>query len=517
MQRVHFDRSQLVKGIRMLARTVLVTYGPTGKTVLMDRPAGIITTKDGATVARELEFSHPVQNIGCQLARNASLQVNNQAGDGTTTVICILDILIQEGNKRIVAGVNRREFLQGIQMAGAAVTNAIPEVSQEILVESVLASVATVACNGDEKIGKMLAEACFAVGKEGALIIEDGLNVDPVLEFRDGVVLEMQPLHFGFKSWDTPGEGRIMEGVQVALIDQDLTSFEDVKALMESAGQRPQNELLVIARSVVVDALNTMVLNNGKDVVKCCALAAPGRADQQPEQLQDLAALAGTIVVDPQRGQDVRKWDEQWFGSMRKVTVKDKHVVFETYPEAEQDIRVRVQQLERDLEKLEDGYDRDQMQKRIANLSGGLALIKVGGWTEAAMKERRARIEDALAAVQGALAEGVMPGGGVAYIVLGRMSARPVMTEAQRQGWDVVMKALSGPFRRLAGTNATEQDITSMWTSDHWVGWDARKGMLRDLRLSPSILDPANVVRTVIQVALSAGTMVLSTDVVVLK
>ena len=514
-------RKALLTGAEKLVKAVAATYGPGGRTVLLDRFAGLLATKDGVTVAREVELEAHDENCGAHIVREACVKVNDEVGDGTTTAAILTGALLREGHKLITAGVEPGQLVFRMRNAAAAAKATIRQMVIPVESQEHLEQVALIACNGDEDVARNLAEACMAVGKDGTVLIEDSPSVETVLDFKEGMELETGPAIPYFL--DGKAE-RVVEGALVAVINKPLTGVEDVQEVMECASQCPQNELVILAPRIESTALATLVMNHTKGVVRCCAVQVPGVPHVQKDLLEDIAVLSGSFFVDPEAGHSPDSWDSEWFGSFRKVTLTAKGVVFESYPTYRDNVQERVERLRKQADSATSGYDEDRLRERMAKLSGGLALLRVGGVTEAALKERRARVEDALGAVRAALQEGLVPGGGVAYLraaeLLSLDDTLRVLNASERAGWKAVEKALNQPVRTLAhnagGSALTRNRIAEGekpgFGDEPWYGWDARSGEFRNLSESPFVADPTAVVCSVIDAAVSVATTLLTVE-----
>ena len=430
-------RTRLLSGALQLAKVVAKTYGPGGRTVVLDRFAGLLSTKDGVTVAREVQLSNKTEDMGCQILKQACLKVNEQVGDGTTTAAILAAALIQEGHQQAIAQPNLQELLQGVRDAAAEAVVVIRQTATPVKDQKTLEHVARIACNGDNEVAVSLAEACMAVGKDGTITVEDGHGVSTVLELKEGMELDAGAASPTFLEGERLE--RDIEGAIVAVVGTPLRVVEDVRSLMEAASQWPQNELVVFAPLIEGGALTTLLLNHTQKILRCCAVAAPGVHQRKLLYLQDIAALANASFIDPTAGYALSNWDAEWFGSFRRAHIRQNTTLLEAYPDANASIQARLQALRAEEGTLTSEYDRDNLRERMAKLSGGLAVLRVGGFSEAAMKERRARIEDALGAVKAALKEGVVPGAGSVYLWAGLHLAAGLVkqtgSDSYRAGW----------------------------------------------------------------------------------
>ena len=512
-------RKRLLQGAEILAKTVAVTYGPYGRTAMLDRLAGLLATKDGVTVAREVELGDHVANMGCQILKEACIKVNDMAGDGTTTAAIVAAAIVREAHKVIVAGVDAMQVAEGIRRASRRANEIIEEMAVPVESQHELEQVAMIASNSDEEVAKAMAEACMAVGRDGTISIEDGHGMGIELIFKDGMEIPrgvISPYFLGRNDNE-----RVIEGPMVACIDAELLSVEDVQSVLEESSTFEGHDLIIFAKNVAGDAIKTMTLNDAKDVVRCVAIQAPGFGDRQAEFLRDIAAMAGADFIDPQADRSHLTWDSEWFGSFRKVTVGLKTATLIAYEEASEPIQERITQIRGELEHVTSDYDIERLQERMAKLTGGLCIMQIGGHTEAALKERRARVEDALGAVQSALRTGVVPGGGVAYLTAGEAleSDHPLGDGDQEMGWMALARALRAPIMTLGRNAGKEGPTLAYYVSEArsedpygWMGWDARADVIRDLSEVPAILDPSLVVTMVIQTAASVAATLLTAE-----
>jgi chaperonin GroEL len=507
-------RKRLLNGALQLSRAVTVTYGPAGRTCILDRMAGLLATKDGVTVAREVDLADPVANQGAKVLREACITVNNEVGDGTTTAAILAGEMLREGHKYIAVGADPNQMVRGMYAARDAISEELQGLAEPIRTQADLERVAMIASNGDAEVARNLAEACMAVGQDGTITIEDGQGLDVVLEFREGLELDRGAASSEFLGTDIE---RVMEGPLVAVLNVSLHTLDDVKELMEVASQWPKNELLVFCKSISGEALATMTLNNKEQVVRCCAIQAPGMSYLQGAYLEDIAALAGATFVDPEAGYPWQFWDAEWFGSLRKATVKAKSTVLLSYDEASEVLEEHLEKLRAQERHCVSDYDRDRLKERLAKLSGGLAILKIGGHTEAALKERRARVEDALGSVRSALRDGVVPGGGSAYYHAAERT--PYFGDAgldsYRMGWNLVLQALKSPVRKLMENAGYTGDVGLLSGRDPWEGWDVMQCVIRDLKAEPHIIDPTGVTLAALRAAVSVSATLLTVEVAI--
>lgn len=508
------NRARLLLGAKKLARAVAVTHGPAGRTVALARQNGLLSTKDGVSVAREITLEDPVENLGAQILKNACIKVGDTMGDGTTSVAVLASALLEVCHKQVVGGISPLEIAKSLQEASIAACDIVRDLSIKIASRALLERVAFLASNGDDEIARPLAEACLAIGKDGTITIENGHSTEIDLELKNGMEIARGVAHLDFLRDATE---RVVEGALVAVVGAKLQSMEDVRELMESASQWPQNQLVIFVEDIHGEALTTMVLNDAKDTVKCCAIRAPGYGPGKQEHLKDIAALCNAQYIDPVAGMDFRKaFNSEWFGSLRKLTVKTQSSVLEGYEDAEQVISTRLRELDHALTHASSEYDKDRLRERAAKLAGGLCILRIGGATELEIKERRGRVEDALGSVRAALRSGVVPGGGAAYLT----ASEGLLFDPPSIGWHVLGEALKEPFASLVRNAGLEPAILLEQVgrardenNDDWIGWEALTDSIRNLYDDPAILDPLDVVVAVIQTAVSSVAVLLTAEV----
>jgi chaperonin GroEL len=502
-------RKSLLSGALKLADTVAVTYGPHGHSVLLDRFAGLLTTKDGVTVAREVGLEDPVEDAGAKVIRQACLKVNDEAGDGTTTTAVLAAALMRHGHKMLVAGHDPNQVVRGIRKAAKRAEQVIWDHSLDVSDENLLRQVALISCNGDQPVADALTEACMAVGKDGTVVIEPSEGRDIELQFKEGIEYPNGPSSQVFLG---QGTERVVESPLVAVVIGVLTSAQDVIPMLEEASQFPQNELVLIADGIEAEALTTIVMNDQKAVVKCVCFGASGLGLNRRGAMEDLAVLSGATLVDRSLGHDHRQFQSEWFGSFRRADIRQGKAVFTAYDEAHDNVQDRIAQLRDEMATCQHEYDRDRLRERIAKLQGGMCIVRVGGTTEPEIKERKARIEDALGAVQSALRHGVVAGAGTTYLTAAEDTLLlDGLTGDELVGGRILVNALKAPlYRLLENAHADLPEVLADLKYNRtgpWIGWDARQG-IRDLSLEPMIIDPTYVSVLALQSAVSvAGTL----------
>lgn len=505
-------REKLLSGALVFARTVSATYGPCGSIVMMDRFAGILASKDGATVAREIDLSDPIENLGAKLLREACIRVGETVGDGTTSTAILASSMLEKAFQLISAGYDPSTLAREIRVASTQALSHLSNLAEPVENQEVLEQVALTSSNGDGEVAAALAEACMAVGKDGTISIEDGDSVRVELVFKDGMEIN-EGAHSGFLR-ESPE--RIIEGPLVAVFDSPLSSLSDIQHVLEESSQWPDHDLVVFAPSISGEALTTMLLNDSQDVIRSVAICSPGLGPVRQGYLTDLAALSGATLVDPVLGMDHTKgFNPDWFGSLRKAIVKSDSATLIAHEVNRDGIKNRINNLKLEMGRVVSDYDKDKLTERIAKLTGGLCVLKVGHFTEAALKERRARVEDALSAVKAALESGVVPGAGMAFLD----SARSVDTSTE--GGRLIAHCLRVPATVLIANSGENgkyliHRICEEPYKGPWVGWDLLRKEYRDFRGWPFILDPVDVTLECVKASVSIVTTMLMVEACVL-
>jgi chaperonin GroEL len=515
----------MLDGVAEMAKTVAVTYGPRGRTVMLDRAGGILSTKDGVSVAWEVEPANPLRKLGTRVLQEACAKVNDLCGDGTTTTAILVEAILRQGLKYVAAGthpVTLARHLQGI--AGSMeranlwdVCMALPVEDEELMHE-----VARTACNGDDEIASAIVEAFGRVGSEGMIVVEEGKGRGIELDHKTGMEIDR-----GWESSDLAGPAggsRHLDVPLVAIVDAQLTTMEQVTSLLEQATQFP-HPLVIVSRGVHGDALKLLTANDRKldrvdgQKFEVTAVRCPGHSDHMRHHLDDLAALTGATVVDPLIT-PLDKFESEMLGSAQTVTVKQDSATFLAFADKYPLIEARVEELQR--EHTSSSHDAEEIQTRIAKLTDGLCVMRVGGATETEIREKRARIEDALGAVRVAVDEGVVPGAGIAYLALSNFiefaMAGPAAT--------ILQDALREPLRTLARNAGEEAPVILARVLEasqgpemprplaSWeAGWDARTNTIRDLREAPVLCDPLAVVKAAVLTAISTASTLLTAEV----
>ena len=507
-------RDKIRRGVDALADAVKVTLGPRGRTVILDRdfgPPQIVNS--GVVVARSIELEDRFENMGAQLLREVASRTSEMAGDGTTTAVVLAHGMIQEGLKYLAAGMNPMDLKRGIETAIETVVAELKKMAQPCATSQEIAHVAAISANNDRSIGDLVASAMDKVGREGAVSIEDGSGMVSELEVVEGLQFDRGYLSAYFIN-NAERQSAVLEDVAILLYDQKLSALQELVPLLEAAAKEGR-PLLVIAEEVEADALATLVVNSIRGVIKTCAVKAPGFGDRRKAMLQDMAVLTGGKVIAAEAGRSLEKAVIADLGRARRVEVdKDTTTIIGGAGDPSA-IRDRVAMLKKEREGLTSEYDRKQIDDRIARLSGGVAVIKVGAATETELKERKLRVEDALHATRAAVEEGIVPGGGVALLRARKvLQGMTLPSLDQDSGLKIVVRALEEPLRRIVSNAAEEPSIVLHRVDEsdqRSFGYNAATREYGDM-LEMGVIDPAKVTRLALQNAGSIASLILTVD-----
>jgi chaperonin GroEL len=507
-------RDCIRRGVDALADAVKVTLGPRGRTVVLDRefgPPQIVNS--GVVVARSVELEDRFENMGAQLLREVAARTSEMAGDGTTTATVLAHGMIREGLKYLAAGMNPMDLKRGIDAAIEAVVGELKTLAQPCATSQEIAHVAAISANNDRSIGDLVGRAMDKVGRDGAVTIEDGSGMASELEVVEGMQFDRGYLSAYFIN-NAERQSAVLEDVAIVLYDQKLSALKELVPLLEAAA-KAGTPLLVIAEEVEADALATLVVNTIRGVLKTCAVRAPGFGDRRKAMLQDMAILTGGQVISAEAGLTLEKAGLEHLGRARRIEVdKDRTTIIGGAGDPQR-IADRIASLKREREELTSDYDRKQLEERMAKLSGGVAVIKVGAATETELKERKLRVEDALHATRAAVEEGIVPGGGVALLRARRvLRGMALPTLDQDSGLKIVARALEEPLRRIVANAGEEPSIVLNQvdaSSERSYGYNAASGVYGDM-LEMGVIDPAKVTRLALQNAGSIASLVLTVD-----
>ena len=509
-------RESIRKGVNQLARAVKVTLGPRGRNVLIEKSFGAPTvTKDGVTVAKEISLKDAYENVGAQMVREVASKTSDVAGDGTTTATILAEAIFEEGLKNVAAGASPMGIKRGIEMAVDAIVEELKGRSVQISGKKEISQVAAIASNNDAEIGKQIAEAMEKVGKDGVITVEEGKALETSVEWVEGMQFDKGYLspHFVNKPESMAVE---LEDPYVLVHEKKVSSVKDMLPLLEAIAKAGK-PLLIIAEDVEGEALATLVVNRLRGVFHCCAVKAPGFGDRRKAMMQDIAVLTGGEAIFEDLGIDLESVKITDLGRAKKVVVtKDETTIIEGAGSAKE-IQGRIGQLKNEIENTTSDYDREKLQERLAKLAGGVAQINVGAATEVELKEKKARVEDALHATRAAVEEGILPGGGVPLLrcvgILGDVRTRG----DEKVGVSIVRRALESPIRQIANNAGVDGSIVVQKvreSEDYSFGYNAATDKFVDL-VKAGVIDPTKVVRTALQNAASIATLLLTTEAVI--
>lgn len=507
-------RKALLSGINQLADTVKITLGPKGCNVVLDKKFGApLITNDGVTIAKEVELDDPFENMGAQLVKEVSIKTNDIAGDGTTTATLLAQALIREGMKNVTAGANPMILKKGIQDAVNAAVETIIANSKKVSGSEDIGRVAAISA-ADEKIGNLIAEAMEKVTADGVITVEESKTAETYSEVVEGMMFDRGYIT-PYMVTDTDKMTAVLDDCLILVTDKKITNIQEILPLLEQIVQSGK-KLLIIAEDVEGDALTNLILNKLRGVFTCVAVKAPGFGDRRKEMLQDIATLTGAQVITDELGLDLKDTTLAQLGQARQVKVDKENTIIVDGAGNPEAIKSRVAQIRAQIETTTSEFDREKLQERLAKLAGGVAVIKVGAATEVEMKEKKLRIEDALAATQAAVEEGIVAGGGVALLnATAAVEALVAKAEGdERTGVQIVLKALEEPVRQIAANAGLEGSVivaNIKAANKIGYGYDALRDQYGDM-LSAGIVDPTKVTRSALQNAASVASMVLTTE-----
>ncbi|NLO96986.1 MAG: chaperonin GroEL [Peptococcaceae bacterium] len=506
-------RKSIETGINKLADAVKVTLGPRGRNVVLEKKYGSpVITNDGVTIAKEIELKDPHENMGAQLVREVASKTNDVAGDGTTTATVLAQAIIREGNKNIAAGANPMFLKKGIDKAVAKVVETLQKNCQKIKGKEDMALVATIS-SGDQEIGKLVAEAMDKVTAEGVITIEESQTINTFIEVVEGMQFDKGYISHYMVTDNEKMEAEL-ENPYILITDKKLSSVQDILPALEIITKNG-NKLLIIAEDVEGEALATLVLNKLRGVITCVAVKAPGFGDRRKEILQDIAILTGGQFVSEDLGLNIKEFKEEWFGKAKSVRVKKEETIIINGAGNPQTIKDRIAGIKKQIETTTSDYDREKLEERVAKLSGGVAVIKVGAATETEMKEKKNRVEDALNATRAAVEEGIVAGGGTAYIDTLKDVEELIKTLSgdEKTGAEIILRALEEPLRQIAQNAGFDGSVVAQKVKNSALnhGFDATKGEYVDM-FQAGIIDPLKVTRSALQNAASVAGMILTTQ-----
>ncbi|HFF0059925.1 TPA: chaperonin GroEL [Pseudomonas aeruginosa] len=509
-------RKKMLVGVNVLADAVKATLGPKGRNVILDKSFGAPTiTKDGVSVAKEIELKDKFENMGAQLVKDVASKANDAAGDGTTTATVLAQAIVNEGLKAVAAGMNPMDLKRGIDKATVAIVAQLKELAKPCADTKAIAQVGTISANSDESIGQIIAEAMEKVGKEGVITVEEGSGLENELSVVEGMQFDRGYLspYFVNKPDTMAAE---LDSPLLLLVDKKISNIREMLPVLEAVAKagRP---LLIVAEDVEGEALATLVVNNMRGIVKVAAVKAPGFGDRRKAMLQDIAILTGGTVISEEVGLSLEGATLEHLGNAKRVVINKENTTIIDGAGVQADIEARVLQIRKQIEETTSDYDREKLQERLAKLAGGVAVIKVGAATEVEMKEKKARVEDALHATRAAVEEGVVPGGGVALVrALQAIEGLKGDNEEQNVGIALLRRAVESPLRQIVANAGDEPSVVvdKVKQGSGNYGFNAATGVYGDM-IEMGILDPAKVTRSALQAAASIGGLMITTEAMV--
>ena len=509
-------RKKMLVGVNVLADAVKATLGPKGRNVVLDRSFGApLITKDGVSVAKEIELKDKFENMGAQLVKDVASKANDAAGDGTTTATVLAQAIVNEGLKSVAAGMNPMDLKRGIDKATAAIVAQLKDLAKPCTDTKAIAQVGTISANSDNSIGDIIAEAMEKVGKEGVITVEEGSGLENELSVVEGMQFDRGYLspYFINKPDTMVAE---LEAPLILLVDKKISNIREMLPVLEAVAKagRP---LLIVAEDVEGEALATLVVNNMRGIVKVAAVKAPGFGDRRKAMLQDIAILTGGTVISEEVGLSLEGAALEHLGNAKRVVLSKENTTIIDGAGQQVDIEARVAQIRKQVEDTSSDYDKEKLQERLAKLAGGVAVIKVGAGTEVEMKEKKARVEDALHATRAAVEEGVVPGGGVALVrALLAIEGLKGDNDDQNVGIALLRRAVEAPLRQIVANAGDEPSVVvdKVKQGQGNYGYNAATGVYGDM-IEMGILDPAKVTRSALQAAASIGSLMITTEAMV--
>lgn len=518
---IYFDaeaRNLLKKGVDKLANAVKVTLGPKGRNVVIEKKFGPPSiTKDGVTVAKEIELEDPFENVGAQMVREVASKTSDVAGDGTTTATVLAQAIYREGLKNVTAGANPMDLKRGIDMAVIAVTAKLKEMSREVEGKKEIAQVGTISANNDSTIGELIAEAMDKVGKDGVITVEEAKGTETSMEVVEGMQFDRGYLSPYFIT-DPESMEAVLENPYILIYDKKISAIKDLLPILEKVSQAGRS-LLIISEDIEGEALATLVVNRLRGTLRVSAVKAPGFGDRRKAMLEDIATLTGGRVISEEQGFKLESATLAYLGTAKTITIdKDNTTIVEGAGKSD-DIKKRINEIKVQIDKTTSEYDKEKLQERLAKLSGGVAVLKIGAPTEVEMKEKKARVEDALHATRAAVEEGIVPGGGVAYLrTLTALDNISTSNSDQQIGISIIRKALEEPIRQIVANSGLEASVivNKIKEGKGSYGFNAASEEFCDL-LEAGVIDPTKVSRVALENASSVAGMLLTSEATIVE
>ena len=513
-------RASLKRGVDQLADAVKVTLGPKGRNVVIDKKFGAPTvTKDGVTVAKEIELENPLENMGAQMVREVASKTSDVAGDGTTTATVLAQAIVREGMKNVAAGANPMDLKRGIELAVTKVVEGLKELSKPVdkTSKKEIAQVGAISANNDTLIGDLIADAMMKVGTDGVITVEEAKGTDTQIDVVEGMQFDRGYLSPYFVT-DAETMEAVLENPMILIHDKKISSMKDLLPILEKVAQTG-SPILVISEDVEGEALATLVVNKLRGTLRVAAVKAPGFGDRRKAMLEDIAILTGGTVISEEQGYKLENATISYMGKAKKVSIdKDNTTIVEGAGKKE-DIKKRINEIKAQIEKTTSDYDREKLQERLAKLSGGVAVLKIGAATEVEMKEKKARVEDALHATRAAVEEGIVPGGGVAYLrAATKLSNVKTENEDQNTGVEIVRRALEEPIRQIVANAGLEPSVivNKVKEGKDDYGFNAYNEQYENL-IKSGVIDPTKVSRTALENAASVAALLLTTEATIVE
>jgi chaperonin GroEL len=504
-----------LSGVNQLADAVKVTLGPKGRNVVIEKSFGAPTvTKDGVTVAKEIELENKFENMGAQMVREVASKTSDVAGDGTTTATVLAQAIFREGSKLVAAGHNPMEIKRGIDKAVAAIVEELKKTTKPTKDPKEIAQVGTISANGDETIGKLLADAMEKVGKEGVITVEENKSAETTLDVVEGMQFDRGYLSPYFVT-DPERMEAVLEDAYLLISEKKISNMKDLLPVLEAIAKQ-QKPLLIIAEDVEGEALATLVVNKLRGTLQCAAVKAPGFGDRRKEMLKDIAVLTGGQVIAEELGLKLENVTISDLGKAKRISIDKDDTTIVGGAGSKDKIKGRIAEIRTQIENTTSDYDREKLQERLAKLVGGVAVVKVGAATETEMKEKKARVEDALHATRAAVEEGIVPGGGVAFLRAQPVLDNLTVTPEQKVGVQIIRRAIEEPLRQIAANAGEEGSIVVQKVKDGKgaFGYNAATDKFEDLEKA-GVIDPTKVVRVALQNAASVSALMITTEALV--
>ncbi|MSP64947.1 MAG: chaperonin GroEL [Ignavibacteria bacterium] len=511
-------RAALKRGVDQLANAVKVTLGPKGRNVVIDKKFGAPTiTKDGVTVAKEIELENPIENMGAQMVREVASKTSDVAGDGTTTATVLAQAIVREGMKNVTAGANPMDLKRGIDLAVKTVVAELKKMSKPVSGKKEIAQVGTISANNDSTIGNLISDAMEKVGKDGVITVEEAKGTETLVDVVEGMQFDRGYLSPYFVT-DADTMEAVLEDPYILIHDKKISAMKDLLPILEKAAQTGRS-MLIIAEEVEGEALATLVVNKIRGTLKVIAVKAPGFGDRRKAMLEDIATLTNGTVISEEKGYKLDNATISYLGSAKKIVVDKDNTTIVEGAGTKEEIKKRISEIKMQIEKTTSDYDKEKLQERLAKLSGGVAVLKIGASTEVEMKEKKARVEDALHATRAAVEEGIVPGGGVAYIrVIPALAKLKGANEDQNIGIDIIRRSLEEPIRQIVENAGLEGSVivNKVKEGKDDYGFNAYTEEYENL-VQSGVIDPTKVTRIAIENAASVASLLLTTEATIVE